>query len=136
MYRIGIVGYGNLGRACEKIAAQSADFELAGIFTRRDPAAMTSPFGTPFYRQSELADFKGKIDVLALCTGSANDLVDLGKTAAKYFNTVDSFDTHAYLNDLRHGKDTKESEEFHRRLDKYRERYLFQDNQSAEEFDK
>ena len=48
----------------------------------------------------------------------------------------DSFDTHAYLNDLRHGKDTKESEEFHRRLDKYRERYLFQDNQSAEEFDK
>ena len=48
----------------------------------------------------------------------------------------DSFDTHAYLNDLRHGKDTKESEEFHRRLDKYRERYLFPDNQSAEEFDK
>lgn len=97
MYRIGIVGYGNLGRACEKIAVQSADFELAGIFTRRDPAAMTSPFGTPFYRQSELADFKGKIDVLALCTGSANDLVDLGKTAAKYFNTVDSFDTHAKM---------------------------------------
>ena len=48
----------------------------------------------------------------------------------------DSFDTHAYLNDLRHGKDTKESEEFHRRLDKYRERYLFPDNQSAEEFDR
>ena len=48
----------------------------------------------------------------------------------------DSFDTHAYLNDLRHGKDTKESEDFHRRLDKYRERYLFPDNQSAEEFDK
>ena len=48
----------------------------------------------------------------------------------------DSFDTHAYLNDLRHGKDTKESEEFHRRLDKYRERYLFPDNQSVEEFDK
>ena len=45
----------------------------------------------------------------------------------------DSFDTHAYLNDLRHGNDTKESEEFHRRLDRYRERYLFPDGQTAEE---
>lgn len=97
MYRIGIVGYGNLGRACEKIAAASNDFELAGIFTRRDPAAMSSPFGTPFYKQSDLAEFEGKIDVLALCTGSANDLVDLGKTAAAHFNTVDSFDTHAKM---------------------------------------
>ena len=48
----------------------------------------------------------------------------------------DSFDTHAYLNELRHGSDTKESEEFHRRLDRYRERYLFPENQSAEDFDK
>ena len=48
----------------------------------------------------------------------------------------DSFDTHAYLNELRHGNDTKESEEFHRRLDRYRERYLFPENQSAEDFDK
>lgn len=97
MYRIGIVGYGNLGKACEKIAAASADFEVAGIFTRRDPASMTSPFGTPFFRQSELSSFEGKIDVLALCTGSANDLVELGKSAAKHFNTVDSFDTHAKM---------------------------------------
>ena len=58
MYRIGIVGYGNLGRACEKIAAASNDFELAGIFTRRDPAGMGSPFGTPFYKQSDLAEFE------------------------------------------------------------------------------
>lgn len=48
MIKFGIVGYGNLGRACEKIAAASEDFELVGIFTRRDPAVMTSPFGTPF----------------------------------------------------------------------------------------
>ena len=97
MYRIGIVGYGNLGRACEKIAAADGQFELVGIFTRRDPASLSSPFGTPFFRQSDLASFEGKIDVLALCTGSANDLVDLGKTAAVHFNTVDSFDTHAKM---------------------------------------
>ena len=48
MYRIGIVGYGNLGRACEKIAAADGQFELVGIFTRRDPASLSSPFGTPF----------------------------------------------------------------------------------------
>ena len=97
MIKFGIVGYGNLGRACEKIAAASEDFELVGIFTRRDPAVMTSPFGTPFFRQSDLPSFEGKIDVLALCTGSANDLVDLGKAAAVHFNTVDSFDTHAKM---------------------------------------
>ena len=97
MIKFGIVGYGNLGRACEKIAAASEDFELVGIFTRRDPAVMTSPFGTPFFRQSDLPSFEGKIDVLALCTGSANDLVDLSKAAAVHFNTVDSFDTHAKM---------------------------------------
>ena len=97
MYKIGIVGYGNLGRACEKIAAASEDMQLVGIFTRRDPDTLSSPFGTPFFRQSDLAKYEGEIDVLALCTGSANDLVDLGKTAAVHFNTVDSFDTHAKM---------------------------------------
>ena len=98
MIRLGIVGYGNLGRACERIAASKKDtFELVGIFTRRDPAGMTSPFGTPFYGQDEIEKFAGKIDVLALCTGSANDLTDLGKRCAAKFNTVDSFDTHARM---------------------------------------
>lgn len=97
MYKIGIVGYGNLGRACEKIAAASEDMQLVGIFTRRDPDTLSSPFGTPFFRQSDLTKYEGEIDVLALCTGSANDLVDLGKNAAVHFNTVDSFDTHAKM---------------------------------------
>ena len=104
MIRFAIVGYGNLGIACEKIAANSGKFDLVGIFTRRDPAAMTSPFGTPFFRQDDIESFKGKIDVLALCTGSANDLTELGKRCAASFNTVDSFDTHArmrdYVNDM------------------------------------
>lgn len=97
MIKFAIVGYGNLGRACERIAHDGKDFELVGIFTRREPASMTSPYGTAFYRQSDLEQFKGKIDVLALCTGSANDLTDLGKRCAANFNTVDSFDTHARM---------------------------------------
>lgn len=104
MIRFAIVGYGNLGKACEKIAADSGKFDLVGIFTRRDPASMSSPFGTPFFRQDDIESFKGKIDVLALCTGSANDLTELGKRCAASFNTVDSFDTHArmrdYVNDM------------------------------------
>lgn len=99
MINFAIVGYGNLGRACEKIAHDSKDFNLVGIFTRRDPAIMNSPFGTAFYNQSDIEKFKGKIDVLALCTGSANDLTDLGKRCAANFNTVDSFDTHAKMRD-------------------------------------
>lgn len=97
MIKFAIVGYGNLGKACEKIAVNSEDFELVGIFTRRAPETMSSPFGTSFYKQDELESFKGKIDVIALCTGSANDLTELGLRAAKSFNTVDSFDTHARM---------------------------------------
>ena len=77
-----------------------------------------------------------QIDVLVLCGGSATDLPVQTPKYAELYNVVDSFDTHAYLNELRHGNDTKESEEFHRRLDRYRERYLFPENQSAEDFDK
>ena len=74
-----------------------------------------------------------KIDVMILCGGSATDLPVQTPEFVQYFNVIDSFDTHAYLNDLRHGNDTKESEEFHRRLGRYRERYLFPDGQTAEE---
>ena len=99
MVRIAIVGYGNLGKACEKIACTQDGFQLVGIFTRREPSSMKSPFGTAFYKQSDIENFKGKIDVLALCTGSANDLTDLGMRCAASFNTVDSFDTHARMRD-------------------------------------
>ncbi len=97
MIKFAIVGYGNLGKACEKIAMASDDFELVGIFTRREPSTMQSPFGTPFFKQDEIKNFKGKLDVVALCTGSANDLTSLGERLAKSFNTVDSFDTHAKM---------------------------------------
>ncbi len=111
MIRFAVVGYGNLGRACESIAVASPAFEMVGIFTRREPSSMKSEYGTPFYRQDELENFKGKIDVLALCTGSANDLTDLGLRAAAHFNTVDSFDTHARMRAYYEGMDkvTKEN---------------------------
>jgi len=97
MIRFAIVGYGNLGKSCEKIAYSSHDFEMVGIFTRRDPSSIVSPFGTKVYKQNDIKSFKGKIDVVALCTGSANDLCDLAKSVAKDFNTIDGFDTHAVI---------------------------------------
>lgn len=97
MIKFAVVGYGNLGKACEEIAVNSSEFEMVGIFTRRDPATMSSKFNSSFYCQDEIENFAGKIDVVALCTGSANDLTDLGEKLAKTFNTVDSFDTHAKM---------------------------------------
>ncbi len=99
MIKIGIVGYGNLGKACERIAAETDKFALKGIFTRRNPREIVSPFGTPVYAQSEIGKFERDIDVVCICTGSANDVTDLGKGLAARFNTVDSFDTHAEMSD-------------------------------------
>lgn len=95
--KIAIVGYGNLGKACEKIAYSSDNFDLVGIFTRRDPKTLTSPYATKFFRQEEIFYFEGKIDVAVLCLGSANDLTDSALKIAEHFNTVDSFDTHARM---------------------------------------
>lgn len=99
MIKIAIIGYGNLGRACESIAANSNEFETVGIFTRRNPDAMTSPFGTPFFRQEDIFKLKNDVDVAVICTGSANDVTELGVRLAGDFNTVDSFDTHARIPD-------------------------------------
>ena len=101
---IGIVGYGNVGKSCERIAQSSKDVALAGIFTKRNPKALTSPYNSMIYSQGELDDFVGKIDVLVLCAGSATDLVPLSLKLGKSFNTVDSFDNHSkmrrYVSDL------------------------------------
>ena len=135
--RIGIAGYGNLGRGVEFAVAQNPDTELVAVFTRRNPETVKiQTEGVKVYPIAEAASHKDEIDVLILCGGSATDLPIQTPELAKNFNVIDSFDTHAYLNELRHGNDTKESEEFHRRLDRYRERYLFPENQSAEDFDK
>jgi diaminopimelate dehydrogenase len=96
--RIGIVGYGNLGRGVQAALAQNGDMELAGIFTRRDPSKLTlAGEGASVYRLDDLAAMKDSIDVLILCGGSATDLPELTPRLARDFNVVDSFDTHAKI---------------------------------------
>ena len=96
MIRIGISGYGNLGRGVELAVRQNPDMELAAVFTRRDPSSLKIlTEGVPVYSLSDAAAHKDEIDVLIICGGSANDLPTQTPELAKYFNVVDSFDTHA-----------------------------------------
>lgn len=98
--RIGIVGYGNLGRGVESSIAQNDDMELAGVFTRRDPGTVSLlDRSVPVHSLDSIQSFKGRIDVLILCGGSKNDLPRQGPELAAMFNTVDSFDTHAKIPD-------------------------------------
>lgn len=98
--RIGIVGYGNLGRGTELAVRQNPDMELACVFTRRDPASLKIlTEGVPVYSMNDIADHKGDADVLILCGGSATDLPEQGPKLAEMFCTVDSFDTHAKIPD-------------------------------------
>lgn len=93
--KIGIVGYGNLGRGVEKSIKQNPDMELQAIFTRRDIETVDS--NSNMIHISKIADYKDKVDVMILCGGSATDLVEQGPMVAEMFNTVDSFDTHAKI---------------------------------------
>lgn len=93
--KIGIAGYGNLGRGVEHAVKQNPDMELVGVFTRRPPEELHSSI--PVFHVSDMKDFKGKIDVMILCWGSATDLPEQGPAAAEMFNIVDSFDTHAKI---------------------------------------
>lgn len=98
MIRIGILGYGNLGRGIECAVKHNSDMELVAVFTRRDPASVKVKTATAaVYSASELAAHKDDIDVLILCGGSATDLPEQTPEAVKYFNVVDSFDTHARI---------------------------------------
>lgn len=97
MIRIGILGYGNLGRGIECAVRSANDMELVGVFTRRDPASVTTLTGVPVYSVKDVLNWKDKIDVLILCGGSATDLPVQTPEYAKYFNVVDSFDTHANI---------------------------------------
>ena len=94
--RIGIVGYGNLGRGAELAIDQHNDMELVGIFTRRDPLELNSK-SKKFFSFSNILDFKEKIDVMILCGGSAKDLDIQGPMVSQHFNTVDSFDNHGRI---------------------------------------
>lgn len=96
--KIGILGYGNLGRGVECAIKQNPDMELAAVFTRRDPGQVSVLTKTAAVcHASETADWKEKIDVMILCGGSATDLPTQTPEFAKLFNVVDSFDTHAKI---------------------------------------
>ena len=96
--RIGILGYGNLGRGVECAIKHNPDLELAAVFTRRDPASVKILTETAkVYHVDEAVKMKEDIDVMILCGGSATDLPVQTPEYAKYFNVVDSFDTHAKI---------------------------------------
>ena len=95
--RIGIVGYGNLGRGVQYAAEQNKDLEVVAVFTRRDPATVEPILPVKVERMDALSDYVGKIDVMILCGGSATDLPRQSVEVVRLFNTVDSFDTHAHI---------------------------------------
>ena len=95
--RVAIMGYGNLGRGIESAVRQNDDMELVAVFTRRDPQTVKVAGEVPVYRVEELLNKKEDIDVLMMCGGSATDLPKQTAQYAKFFNVVDSFDTHAKI---------------------------------------
>ena len=96
--RVGIMGYGNLGRGIESAIRQNADMELGAVFTRRDPSSLSiRTEGVPVVHADRVLDYKDKLDVLILCGGSATDLPVQTPLYAANFNVVDSFDTHAAI---------------------------------------
>ena len=96
--RIGIVGYGNIGRGVEQAIKRNEDMELAAVFTRRDPAAVkVATEGAKVVHMDDMLSMKGDVDVMVLCGGSATDLPVMGPEIAANFNTIDSFDTHAKI---------------------------------------
>lgn len=97
MIKVGVVGYGNLGRGVALAVNKAKDMECIGIFTRRAPESVKPIIDYPVYSMSELNKFKGQVDVLLLCGGSATDLPNTTAELLKDFNTVDSFDTHAKI---------------------------------------
>ncbi len=98
MIRIGIFGYGNLGRGVEAAIRQNSDMELVGVFTRRAPSTVKlRTEGVAVLNASDIEKMTDKIDVLVLCGGSATDLPEQTPALAKLFNVIDSFDTHARI---------------------------------------
>ncbi|MBE5832845.1 MAG: diaminopimelate dehydrogenase [Butyrivibrio sp.] len=96
--RIGILGYGNLGKGVELAVKAAPDLELVAVFTRRDPSSLKiQTAGVPVVSVNDVADYKDKIDVMILCGGSATDLPVQTPEYASMFNVVDSFDTHARI---------------------------------------
>lgn len=95
--RIGIYGYGNLGKGVELAVAQNQDMTAVGVFTRRDPKTVKTLTGVPVYSADDVLKMTDKIDVMILCGGSSTDLPKQTPYLAQYFNVIDSFDTHANI---------------------------------------
>lgn len=95
--KIGIAGYGNLGKGVESAIHYSDDMELVAVFTRRNPDDVKTLTGAPVYDLEKISEWKDRIDVVILCGGSANDLPTQTPELAKYFTVIDSFDTHARI---------------------------------------
>ncbi len=93
--KIGILGYGNLGKGVEEGLKRNPDMELTGIFSRRNPGDLKTD--SPAYFFDDLENFKDKIDVLILCGSSISDILKQGPEMVQYFNTVDSFDNHGKI---------------------------------------
>ena len=95
--RIAIAGYGNLGRGVELAVRQNDDMELVGVFTRRDPSTVKTATGVSAYSMDDALNMRDAIDVMIICGGSATDLPKQTPELVKYFNVIDSFDTHARI---------------------------------------
>ncbi len=94
MIKIGLYGYGNIAKGIECAVKQNSDMEVTSVFTRRDPSTVKTISGAPVYNTADILNHKDDIDVLVMCGGSATDLPEQTPAMAKYFNVVDSFDTH------------------------------------------
>ncbi|MBR2646024.1 MAG: diaminopimelate dehydrogenase [Clostridia bacterium] len=105
--RIGIYGYGNLGRGVELAIRQNPDLTAVGVFTRRAPESVKTLTGIPVYSIDDALKMQGQIDVMILCGGSATDLPKQTPFLAQYFNVVDSFDTHAKI--LQHDENVQKA---------------------------
>ncbi len=94
MIKIGLYGYGNIAKGVECAVKQNPDMKVTCVFTRRDPASVTTISGANVYNTKDILAHKDDIDVLIMCGGSATDLPEQTPAMAKHFNVVDSFDTH------------------------------------------
>lgn len=98
--KIGIYGYGNLGKGVEIAIKNNPDMQLVGIFTRRDPSTLTPIFNdSKIFSVNDVENFKDNIDIMILCGGSATDLPKQCPNVCSMFNTIDSFDNHANIPD-------------------------------------
>lgn len=95
--KIGILGYGNLGRGVEQAVLRNDDMELVAVYSRRDPASVKTVSGVKVVSTEELEKGNEPIDVLVICGGSATDLPEMTPKYAKLYNVIDSFDTHANI---------------------------------------